>query len=296
LYVVLPAGLAAGTAGGAAGGVAAGGAAAGGADGAGVETGAGAAGTGAGALAGATGGATIGCATGADTGALTTGGGAVSTVATVATGVVAAGLETVAAADATASVDGAGAGAGAPPADVATVPGAFAVGAPAAGASTTATAGVAGTVASPDSPAAVRAPTAPAPARDALRGRRSALSATMRSAAGFVLAKPAVYTISTAAEPRATRLLPRGLDTDQAGASKSEKEDQGGIINVLIYAANRASAAPAARCWLETPMRVQLFRKADLAPFVATRGGMTADRSGSFDTRDAQLSISYSPS
>ena len=290
LYVVLPAGLAAGTAGGAAGAAAAGGAA-----GAGVETGAETAGTGAGALAVATGGATTGGVTGADTGALTTGDDAVSTVATVATGVVAAGLETIAAGDtATATVDGAGAGA--PPADGATVPGTFAVGAPAAGASTTATAGVAGTVASPDSPAAVRAPTAPAPARDALRGRRSALSAAMRSAAGFVLAKPAVYTISTAAEPRATRLLPRGLDTKKAGASKGEKAGQTGIVSLLIYAANRASAAPAARCWPGAPTRLQLFRKSDLAAFVATKGGMTAGRSGSFDTFDAQLSLSYSPS
>jgi hypothetical protein len=85
------------------------------------------------------------------------------------------------------------------------------------------------------------------------------------------------------------------LDTEKAGASKGEKAGQGGIINLLIYAANRASAAPAARCWLETPTRVQLFRKSDLAAFVSTRGGMTAGGSGSFDTRDAQLSISYSP-
>jgi hypothetical protein len=145
--------------------------------------------------------------TGAVTDALTTGGGAVSDAATDPAGVMAAGLDTVAATVA-------GADTGAPPAEVATVPGAFAVGATDDGASTTATAGMAGTVASPDSPAAVLAPAAPAPARDALRGRRSALSAAMRSAAGFVFAKPAVYTISTAAEPRATRLLPRGLDTE----------------------------------------------------------------------------------
>jgi len=229
--------------------------------------------------------------TGADTGALTTGGGAPSTVATVA-----AGLETVAAAGDTATATVDRAGAGAPPADGATVPGTFAVGATDDGPSTTATAGVAGTVASPDSPAAVRAPTAPAPARDALRGRRSALSAAMRSAAGFVLAKPAVYTISTAADPRATRLLPRGLDTEKAGASKGEKAGHGGIINLLIYAANPGSAAPAARCWPEAPTRLQLFRKADVAAFVATRGGMTAGGSGSFREPDAQLSISISPS
>ena len=57
------------------------------------------------------------------------------------------------------------------------------------GASTT---GIAGTNDSPNSPAAVRSPTPSAPARDAPRGRRSALSAAMRSAAGFVFAKPAV--------------------------------------------------------------------------------------------------------
>jgi hypothetical protein len=32
-----------------------------------------------------------------------------------------------------------------------------------------------------------------------------------------------VYTISTAAAPRATRLLPRGLDTEMEGASKGEE-------------------------------------------------------------------------
>ncbi len=75
-------------------------------------------------------------------------------------------------------------------AGVATAPG-VATG-DAAGSSTTDDADSAETVDAPDSPTAVRAPAAPVPARDALRGRRSALSAAMRSAAGLVLAKPAV--------------------------------------------------------------------------------------------------------
>jgi hypothetical protein len=106
-------------------------------------------------------------------------------------GVAAAGLDTVAlvaGAPATAEFEDAGA---VSPAGVATALELLGTDAT-AGASTTATAGVADTVDSPDSPATVRAPTAPAPARDALRGRRSALSAAMRSAAGFVFAKPAV--------------------------------------------------------------------------------------------------------
>ena len=60
-----------------------------------------------------------------------------------------------------------------------------------AGSSTTDDAERAGTVIAPDSPTPVRAPAAPVPARDALRGRRTALSAAIRSAAGLVLAKPA---------------------------------------------------------------------------------------------------------
>ena len=204
LYVVLPASLAAG------------GGAAGGATGAGVDAGAGAVCTGGGALAVTTGAATTGGVTTTDAAALTTGGGAVSTVATGddADSVAAAGLATVAlvAGDPdTATFDDAGAVAR--PAGVATALELLGTDA-AADASTTATAGVADIVVSPDSPAA---------ARDALRGRRSALSAAMRSAAGFVFANPAVYTISTAAEPRATRLLPRALDTRGGGARREAR-------------------------------------------------------------------------
>ena len=211
MYVVLPAGLAAGTA-------------AGGAAGAGDGVGAGVACAG-GALGAATGGATTGGATtgGATTGgvtdavvgAFTTGGGAVSDVATgTDTGGIAAAdvdtVELVAGEPATLTFDWGGAVAS--PAGAATVLGLLGADA-AAGASATAPAGVADVV-SPDSPAA---------ARDALRGRRSALSAAMRSAAGFVFAKPAVYTISTAAEPRATRLLPRALDTRGGGARREAR-------------------------------------------------------------------------
>jgi hypothetical protein len=183
LYVVLPTGGAAG-------------AAAAGADGADGEVGVACAGGGA--LGAAAGAATIGGVTATDTGALTTGGGAVPIVATGAdTGVAPAGVETVApAAVAPAAVVPTTATFGGPldvatPAGVATALELFDSDA-AAGASTTATAAVAGTIDPPDSPVAVRPPTAPAPTRDALRGRRSALSAAMRSAAGFVFAKPAV--------------------------------------------------------------------------------------------------------
>ena len=74
-------------------------------------------------------------------------------------------------------------------AGVATAPG-FATG-DAAGSSTADDADSADTVNAPDSPTAVRAPAAPVPDRDALRGRRTAFSAAIRSAAGLVFAKPA---------------------------------------------------------------------------------------------------------
>ncbi len=75
--------------------------------------------------------------------------------------------------------------------ELVTAPGVVEAGTP-TGSFTTDATGMDGTIGSPDSPAPVRAPAAPAPVRDALRGRRSALSAAMRSAAGFVFAKPAV--------------------------------------------------------------------------------------------------------
>ena len=239
------------------------GGAAGGAAGAGVETGTGADCTVGGALGTAAGAAATGGVAATVTGAFTTGGGAVSTVATGAdtSGVAAAALETVAlVAGDPVTVTFDGAGVVATPAGVATALGVLGANA-AAGASTTATAGIAGTVAaSPDPPAAVRAPAAPAPARDALRGRRSALSAAMRSAAGFVFAKPAVYTISTAAEPRATRLLPRGLGTEKAGASKGETAGRAGSMNVMLYVANRVSAAPFVRVRPGETMRLTVLR------------------------------------
>ena len=74
-------------------------------------------------------------------------------------------------------------------AGVATAPGVAA--GDAAGSSTADDADSADTVNAPDSPTAVRAPAAPVPDRDALRGRRTAFSAAIRSAAGLVLAKPA---------------------------------------------------------------------------------------------------------
>lgn len=246
LYVVLAAVLAAGAAAGGAG------------DGAGVVV----ACTGGGALGAAAGAATTGGVTATDTGALTTGGGAVSTVATGAdTGVAPAGVETVAPAAGgpiTAAFDGAGAVA--TPAGGATALDVLGSDA-AAGASTTATAGVAETIDPPDSPAAVRPPTAPAPARDALRGRRSALSAAMRSAAGFVFAKPAVYTISTAAEPSATRLLPRALDTRGDG----RVERRGNELSIGIYGANARSAAP-----IELPLAKRAADRPDPATLFNT--------------------------
>jgi hypothetical protein len=101
-----------------------------------------------------------------------------------------------------------------------------------------------------------------------------------------------VYTISTAAEPRATRLLPRGLGTEKAGASKGETAGRAGSMNVMLYVANRVSAAPFVRVRPGETMRLTVLREAG----PVTKGGMTARRSGSFDTRDAPLSISSSPS
>ena len=74
-------------------------------------------------------------------------------------------------------------------AGVATAPGVAA--GDAAGSSTADDADNAETVRAADSPTAVRTPVAPVFARDALRGRRTAFSAAIRSAAGLVLAKPA---------------------------------------------------------------------------------------------------------
>ncbi|WP_411280347.1 hypothetical protein [Gemmatimonas sp.] len=196
MYDVFPAGLAAGAGTGGADGAAAG---------AGVDTGAeGAAAVGAGsAFTPTLGGVTLGVATGAKEAAAgagtdtlaVTGGGAASAIATglavacvtvdefTTTGITADAADVAAVIDAVvAAVFVANAADSVAP----LVAGATT----AAGNSVTDDAVMADTVAAPDSPAAVRAPTAPA--RDALRGRRSALSAAMRSAAGFVLAKPAV--------------------------------------------------------------------------------------------------------
>ena len=74
-------------------------------------------------------------------------------------------------------------------AGVATAPGVAA--GDAAGSSTADDADNAETVRAADSPTAVRTLVAPVLARDALRGRRTAFSAAIRSAAGLVLAKPA---------------------------------------------------------------------------------------------------------
>jgi hypothetical protein len=161
------------------------GAAAGDGDGAGVAADIGGACIGAcigGAFVVPTGVATAGGVTVALADAATAAGGAVSTVATGADedGVAAAGF------DAGELTDGESV--------ASTVGGAGSI-KPAVGAATSlgaSTTGIAGTNDSPNSPAAVRSPTPSAPARVALRGRRSALSAAMRSAAGFVFAKPAV--------------------------------------------------------------------------------------------------------
>lgn len=199
LYDVLAAGFAVGAAVGAAAG----------AD-AGVDTGADGAGaldTGAaitGALGGVTSGATTGSAvTGALTGALTVDSDAASIVATCADafgettgtftpvavlgGVVDA-VSVVAADTLARSLDSTVAVVAT---ELVTALGVVEAGTP-TGTSTTDATGMDDTMDSPDSPAPVRAPAAPAPARDALRGRRSALSAAMRSAAAFVFAKPVV--------------------------------------------------------------------------------------------------------
>jgi hypothetical protein len=69
-----------------------------------------------------------------------------------------------------------------------------------------------------------------------------------------------VYTISTAAEPRATRLLPRGLGTEKAGASKGETAGRAGSMNVMLYVANRVSAAPFVRVRPGETMRLTVLR------------------------------------